>query len=941
MKKILTFLLALAPFVGSQAQTEMTSSEAKTLIKNTSKRRISIHDPSVVWESKAQRYYIFGSHKAGAYTTDLQNWTQANPTWSPNDNSKAFVTPAVKKVKKGGAEVDFPQFNAWAWSDAVHEKVENGKTEYWNVDGNMWAPDVIWNEKMQKWCMYLSINGFTWNSSVILLTSGNIAGPYTYQGPVVISGFNVTSATTWKDTDLPLVLGSQTTSLPARYNVGSKWGNRWPHTIDPAVFYDEEGKLWMVYGSWSGGIWMLELDEETGLRDYDVNYPVTGSGDAVTSDPYFGTKVGGGHYVSGEGPYIEHIGQYYYLFISYGGFAPDGGYEMRVFRSEKPDGPYKDALNRSAIFTNWVKNFGDGTDTRGEKIMGAYNQWGNMTVGETAQGHNSIIAAEDGRTYLVYHTKFNNGTAGHQVRVHQVFVNENGWLVASPFEYNGEQLTDNDMATRELFTASEIVGTYQVLIHKYQMNHANMEEVTPISITLTADGKISGDKTGTWSTTAGTSYVKLVMGGITYNGVIFEQQMDGQTIKTVSFSAMANNGVNVWGYKMTPQYELAYQLCNQTEPVRNNQAVNQDIDLYGGLDLGLPNVTISWTSSQPEIISNYGKYNPTGLTAATQVTLTARAETAGWFWQQPYNVNAAAENLPTQDWQSGMLAHYGFDDEALANSFDPAQKAQLLRLSTTALPKVVDDEPMRTGKVVELAFGANNKESYVEMPNPLKGQDLADGATISFWVKRADNNLWDALFGCTNGTARFYLTGNSYVGFNKGDGNQNWIDLNHPGSVEPENILVGKWQLVTMTIAKNALTLYVNGVRKTFAKAEGKLNGNAVSTATAFDYQLVLDLLAGCDKISLGRNSFWGSANARFDDVIVYNRALKLTEVQALNRMENRVYDFGQISDGIATVQAEWQQRAVQQVYDLQGRRLNAVPKSGLYIKDGKKVFVK
>lgn len=318
MKRLLLILLfVICHFslsLAQQSEIEVTLQEAKTLYKNTSKRWISIHDPSVVYEPTSKRYYIFGSHKAGAYTTDMQNWYQANPTWKVGtntnaDNVNAFVTPAVKKVMKGGAEVDFPQFNAEEWSHRTDAK--------YNVDGNMWAPDVIWNEKMQKWCMYLSINGDAWHSSIILLTADQITGPYEYQGPVVICGFQ-DSGHSYKGTDLELVLGTQS-SLPSRYAVGNGWGRRWPHTIDPAVFYDEEGKLWMVYGSWSGGIWMLELNEETGLRDYDVTYPSTnGSSDGVTSDPYFGTKIGGGYYVSGEGPYIEHIGNYYYLFVSYG-----------------------------------------------------------------------------------------------------------------------------------------------------------------------------------------------------------------------------------------------------------------------------------------------------------------------------------------------------------------------------------------------------------------------------------------------------------------------------------------------------------------------------------------------------------------------------------------------------------------------------------------------
>ena len=130
---------------------------------------------------------------------------------------------------------------------------------------------------MEKWCMYLSINGDNANCSIVLLTADNIEGPYLYQGPVVFSGFNLGSTTlSYKYTDLEIALGTQA-SLPDRYNVSnlSGWRQRWPNAIDPCVFYDQSGKLWMSYGSWHGGIWMLELDEKTGLRDYDVTYTYT------------------------------------------------------------------------------------------------------------------------------------------------------------------------------------------------------------------------------------------------------------------------------------------------------------------------------------------------------------------------------------------------------------------------------------------------------------------------------------------------------------------------------------------------------------------------------------------------------------------------------------------------------------------------------------------
>ena len=947
MKRILLTLSFVICHLSFSVAQELTTQEAKSLYRNTSKRWVSIHDPSVVYDQQNQRYYVFGSHKAGAYTTDLQNWTQANPTWSPNNNSTAFVTPAVKKVKKGGQEVDFPQFNAMEWS----ARTDAG----YNVDGNMWAPDVVWNPTMQKWCMYLSINGDAWHSSIILLTANSITGPYTYQGPVVICGFQ-DSGHSYKGTDLELVLGTQN-SLPSRYAVGNGWGRRWPHTIDPSAFYDTDGRLWLVYGSWSGGIWMLELDEETGLRDYDVTYPSTnGSSDGVTSDPYFGKKIGGGYYVSGEGPYIERIGDYYFLFVSYGGFAPDGGYEMRVFRSENPDGPYKDLYNHSAIFSGYVKNYGAGTDNRGTKLMGAYNQWGFQTVGECAQGHNSAIAAPDGRTYLVYHTKFNNGTAGHQVRVHQLFLNKQGWIVASPFEYNGEELTDDDIAQGRACQQQDIAGTYQIIVHKYKMDYANMEEVTPVTVTLNDDGTVSSTQAGyngAWSVDDGTCYFTLRLASTTFNGVVFEQLMDQRSIKSISFSAVANSGVNVWGYKMHPQYELAWQLNNQKAPITPNATLRRSYDLYSMLQDDVPNVTLQWTSSEPAIFSDYGLYNPTGLTSDSPATLTARLSASTYYWTQDYNVTLAAEQnaMSEYEWKEGMLCHYGFDGGNLANTLNEADQAQLLRKGSTAEPTTVDGEPLRNGSVVHVNFGANGRESYVSMPNPLHGLSLEDGATIAFYVKRLDNSLWDALFGLTDGQARLYMTGNMYLGYNNGSGN--WLDINHPNTVQPTNLTPGRWHLVvvsfspTATARSGGVTFYVDGVSKSDDRYAGELNGTSISTRAAFDYQTIISHLSASEELFLGNGSFWGSADAMFDDIIVYDHALRATEVLALYQMTNRVFDASTLStNGIAEVQAD---RAITDgyVYDLQGRRLSdsQLPsgpvRKGLFIRNGRKVVVK
>ena len=47
--------------------------------------------------------------------------------------------------------------------------------------------------------------------------------------------------------------------------------NQTSNTVDPDVFFDKNGDLWMVYGSFSGGIFILKMDPKTGK-------PVPGQG---------------------------------------------------------------------------------------------------------------------------------------------------------------------------------------------------------------------------------------------------------------------------------------------------------------------------------------------------------------------------------------------------------------------------------------------------------------------------------------------------------------------------------------------------------------------------------------------------------------------------------------------------------------------------------------
>ena len=585
-------------------------SDLGKVFKTSTLQRVSVHDPSVVMDTLSDQttYYIFGSHLGVARTTDMTNWTEVyNQGRCSGMFGKRSANGTVTRLTTFDQAFQNDSTNAAAWSKASGTNT---------IAGYMWAPDVLYNPAMRKWCMYMSLDGDHWMSVICLLTSDNIGGPYVYEAPVVYSGFHWTGhpSMTYHDTDLEQDIGTQKT-LPSRYlptawGASSGWGNRWPNNIDPCVFFDDDNRLWMTYGSWSGGIFALRLDPTTGLRDTSVTYTLQGSGDDITQDPYFGKKIAGGHYVSGEASYVQKIGRYYYLFMTYGGLTSDGGYEMRVFRSTKPDGPYTDAKSQSAIFSSYQLNYSkNANSTAGNRLFGAY-QWQNMDDAEIAQGHNSAFVDAEGRALLVYHSRFVHGGEGHQVRVHQLFQNKTGWLVAAPYEYMGSRLTQDSVAKRRLCTDADIVGTYQVLLHPYRQDNSEKEYAHMQQVVLHDDGTVTGDYHGTWTVTDGTSYITLSLATestslrTVYNGVVVPQQISGTNVQSVCFSAMATTGVTLWGSNADDRAAIDYTYTQiKNDLPRNFQTLTADLVLP---TTGYYGAEVTWSSDCPQIMDDQG-----------------------------------------------------------------------------------------------------------------------------------------------------------------------------------------------------------------------------------------------------------------------------------------------------------------------------------------------
>lgn len=727
---------------------------------------VTVHDPSIVKDPKTGTYYIFGTHMGWAKSTDLVNWTPFT-----NNINRDYVTifaEAAKWAKKGSANYD--------------------------IAGNLWAPDVIWNKDMQKWCMYMSVNGDHWYSSIVLLTADSLDGDWTYVGPVVYSGFTNEQETA--ETDFVKVTGSST--LPARY-LENRNGNRTygMNAIDPGVFYDEEGTLWMSYGSWFGGIYMLKLDEKTGLRDYEHTYETI----ANESDEYQGIKLGGGNHVSGEASYIEYIGNYYYLFITNGGLTANGGYNMRVFRSENVTGPYTDPSGNDARYSAGNTGAGNISGSVGVRLM-SYYKWSHMSYGYCAQGHNSAFVDEDGRAYVVYHTRFDNQGEGHQVRVHQLFQTKDGWLIAAPYEYTGESLPEKGYA------GEQIIGTYEVLVHRSNIDFANKECVTGQILSLNDDGTVSGAMNGSWTKEEGTPYVSIVLDGIEYNGVLIEQIKEETKEKVMTFTLLGSNELAVWGSKLQEDDEqmLKDDIRTFTLPASTmDDMILKTAGFYGS--------KITYQSDKPEVLSNDGKVNRGETNTTVTMTVT-------------FTHGSAVES---KDYQIIVIGTGSVDGKILVGEY-------------------FTDKP-------------HNLTEAVTVPNPFhknntSGLEIYKGVSIEFDIK-GTGGVTSNILSFNNDVKTqgncLYFTGGSYLGYNADGG---FFDANRNADWTMATDYIKGEARIRIDITGSGFEVYANNE---LAYSNKTLSSSVLSTSDDFKgYSVVLPWLnEKAAELSFGTGNWW------------------------------------------------------------------------------------
>lgn len=856
MKKSLKQLascLLTAALVTTSVTVPINAEKAKaaTVTSLTSSpARVSVHDPSIT-ESVDGYYYAFGSHIDAAKSKDLVNWQTFTNGYTAKNN--VIFDDLSANLSK-----------AFAWA---------GEKDMDATGFSVWAPDVFWNEEYVNedgttgaYMMYFCTTS-TYKRSVLAYgVSQNISGPYKFVDTLIYSGFTKNSTTDfgskintqYTNTNIDELIADGTiNSLNTNWFSNDSYNTSYaPNAIDPTVFYDEEGKLWMTYGSWSGGLFVLEIDPKTGKAIYPGKSSVTADGLVV--DAYFGTRVAGGYTKSGEGPYIlyDKESDYYYLYSTYEGLAANGGYNMRLFRSKNPDGPYLDAAGNNAALPSKIDH-----NNIGIKVMGNYS-FSSLDRGYKSPGHNSALIDSDGQRYLIYHTRFDNWGEVHQVRVHQQFINEAGWPVTAVFENKGDAISETGYAKED------IVGEYEYINHGLQPDGSNVRAAETIK--LNADGTITGAVTGTWEAKDGTYYMNAVIGGVTYSGVFFLQHNESTSNceKVMTFTAIGTDNITIWGAK-----KEAYNYSDEEVLERAGSDLDGSLEITekttGNLTLpteGFKESVISWSSSDANVIASDGTV--TRPEADTEITLTATLTKGTASITKTYTTTVMSKNIKPD---------FKYDFESVTDTKVAGTGTNTAEATLNGTATITNTS--FAGNVLTIKSDSGSKgKNYLSLPADVFKSVGESGFTISMWAKTSGSTAEDsALFEAKASTTSRNIPAAALFASGFGSFQSSEAYINGVVGITPDT---NKWNLITCTVSANGITTYVNGAQ---------LNAQQGNLTNA----LVPEILSKIDDVRIGGGTLLSSedvANASIDNVEFYSVALSSDEIAAKYTAEKDAY---------------------------------------------------
>lgn len=745
-------------------------------------KEVSIHDPSIIKEGDT--YYVFGTHIEAAKSTDLMNWTTfTNGYTTPNNKLYSDLSENLAESFEWAGENDADSKGGFS----------------------VWAPEIIWNDSYINddgttgaYMMYYSVSSTYMRSAIGYAVSQDIEGPYEYVDTIVYSGFTENEAydddsevnKQWENTNIKELIddGLIGVSNEKWFHSNGDYNNTtYPNAIDANLFHDENGKLWMTYGSWSGGIFMLEINQETGEAIYPGEDGTTEDGRMI--DRYFGTHLAVGHWKSGEGPYVvyDEKSGYYYLYVTYGFLDVDGGYNMRQFRAEKPEGPYLDAAGKDAVLPNDTDNAPYGNKLISNYIFERGPGEPGTDVSYVSPGHNSVyIDPDTDEQFLVFHTRFPNRGEQHEMRVHQMFMNKDDWPVVAPYRY-AEETIDKKI------TEEDVIGEYKYINHQKdnsdKLNHSQL-------IHFNENQTVSGAVEGTWSKDG--HYAELIINNITYDGVFIKQWNPTSESEVITFTALSNEGVSVWGSKnneknLTDEEIVVYVKDNLQLGKMNNVVADITLPTEGAYE-----TEITWESSNPEIVSDQGVVNRPDSNSDGTITLTATIRKGDITDTKTFTIAVQPQT------EGGLVAYYSFNDN-LENDINQGE-----------IGTITGDRVDNTGGTISFEDGKFGQSAVFDGSSGLRLPDgliTSNKYTVSLWLNPEEiTDFTTTFFGATSPESWISLVPKGHDGVNHNTmiwSGEEWYDAGLS-----KQLSVDEWTHVAFTVDEGALAVYFNGVKE-------------------------------------------------------------------------------------------------------------------------------
>jgi arabinan endo-1,5-alpha-L-arabinosidase len=317
----------------------------------------------------------------------------------------------------------------WEWVGHAFDQIPE-KAFKWTGALGLWAPDVA--KYRDTYFLYYAASQFGKNQSFIgVATSKHIEGPWVDQGEVIKTEHGI-------DT---------------------------PNAIDPNITFDDQGRPWMVYGSFFGGIYLCKIDPETGkLAEKNEGKLIARRHKSVEA--------------AVEGPYIVYHPDLkkYYLFVSYDSLFRD--YNIRVARADFIEGPYLDFNG------NKMTDIEIDPNEIGMKVLGGYKF--DQEEGWIGPGHNSVLC-DNGNYFICHHARGERTKKHHGLHIRKIVWTEDGWPLASPERFSGE--------IEQAINPKAMEGLWDILI---QDKHEN-NMISSRKYEFLSNGRISNDKNSYWT----------------------------------------------------------------------------------------------------------------------------------------------------------------------------------------------------------------------------------------------------------------------------------------------------------------------------------------------------------------------------------------------------------------------------------------------------------